>query len=54
MLATFLYNNYKQALDILANGNAVLPNMMQDLGVADDSVFECWLDEEKVYLKGLT
>ncbi|KAG1844785.1 hypothetical protein F4604DRAFT_1937342 [Suillus subluteus] len=53
-LADFLHNNYKQALDILANGNAVLPNMMRDLGVADDTVFERWLDEEKAYLKGLT
>ncbi|KAG1880790.1 hypothetical protein F4604DRAFT_1578517 [Suillus subluteus] len=53
-LSDFLHNNYKQALDILANGNAVLPNMMRDLGVADDTVFERWLDEEKAYLKGLT
>lgn len=53
-LANFLHNNYKQALDILTNGNAVLPNMMRDLGVADDGVFERWLDEEKAYLKGLT
>ncbi|KAG1893159.1 uncharacterized protein F5891DRAFT_1131377 [Suillus fuscotomentosus] len=53
-LSNFLHNNYKQALDILANGNAVLPNMMRDLGVADDGVFERWLDEEKAYLKGLT
>ncbi|KAG1831406.1 hypothetical protein EV424DRAFT_1470128 [Suillus variegatus] len=53
-LSNFIHNNYKQALDILANGNAVLPNMMRDLGVADDGVFEHWLDEEKAYLKGLT
>ncbi|KAG0691985.1 hypothetical protein DFH29DRAFT_986014 [Suillus ampliporus] len=50
-LSNFLYNNYKQALDMLANGNTVLPNIMQDLGVTDDSVFERWLDEEKAYLK---
>ncbi|KAG1796177.1 uncharacterized protein BJ212DRAFT_1450658 [Suillus subaureus] len=52
-LSNFLHNNYKQALDILANGNAVLPNMMQDLGVTDDGVFEHWLDKEKAYPKGL-
>jgi hypothetical protein len=27
---------------------------MQDLGIADESVFERWLQEEKVYLQGLT
>ncbi|KAG1781347.1 hypothetical protein EV702DRAFT_1193530 [Suillus placidus] len=53
-LSNFLYSNYKQALDILTNGNDVLLNVMRDLGVMDDSVFESWLEEEKVYLKGLT
>ncbi|KAG2030586.1 hypothetical protein BDR03DRAFT_1034778 [Suillus americanus] len=52
--SNFLYSNYKQALDILTNGSDVLPNVMQDLGVVDTSVFESWLEEEKVYLKGLT
>jgi len=52
--ANFLHNNYKQALDILTNGSAVLPKLMQDLGVVDESDFERWLDEEKVHLKGLT
>ena len=54
MAANFLYRlNYKQAFEILTNGDAVLPKLMQDLGVADENVFECWLEEEKVYLKGL-
>lgn len=53
-LANFLYGNYKQALDILTNGNDVLPNAMRDLGVTDVSIFESWLEEEKAYLKGLT
>ncbi|KAG1819866.1 uncharacterized protein BJ212DRAFT_1446161 [Suillus subaureus] len=44
-LSNFLYSNYKQALDILTNGSDVLPNVI---------VFESWLEEEKVYLKGLT
>jgi hypothetical protein len=26
---------------------------MTDLGIADAGVFEKWLDEERVYLKGL-
>jgi hypothetical protein len=49
-----LYNNYKQALDILDDGTAALPKLMQDLRVADVGVFERWLDDEKAYLVGLT
>jgi hypothetical protein len=52
--ANFLHGNYKQALDILTNGNVVLPKLMQDLKVVDESDFDRWLDEEKVHLKGLT
>ncbi|KAG2363256.1 hypothetical protein BDR07DRAFT_1282731, partial [Suillus spraguei] len=52
-LSNFLHGNYKQALKILANGKAVLLNVMQNLGVEDESVFECWLEDEKAYLKGL-
>ena len=52
--ADFLYGNYKQALGIVNDGNAVLPRLMRDLGIADESVFERWLQEEKVYLQGLT
>jgi len=54
LLADFLYSNYKQALDILNDGNATLPQLMRDLKVADETVFEHWLEEEKVYLQGLT
>ncbi|KAG1862656.1 hypothetical protein F4604DRAFT_1882281 [Suillus subluteus] len=53
-LSNFLYSNYRQALDILANGNAVLPKLMQDIGVVDMNIFELWLEEEKAYLKGFT
>lgn len=49
----FLYNNYKQALDILSDGEHVLPGLMQDLGVTDVVTFEMWLKEEKSYLEGL-
>ncbi|KAG2029717.1 hypothetical protein BDR03DRAFT_1018056, partial [Suillus americanus] len=47
-LSNFLHCNYKQALNILATGDATLPKVMQDLGIRDDSVFESWLDEEKL------
>ncbi|KAG1860363.1 hypothetical protein F4604DRAFT_1882611 [Suillus subluteus] len=47
-LSNFLHCNYKQALNILATGDATLPKVMQDLRIGDDSVFESWLDEEKV------
>ncbi|KAG2342409.1 hypothetical protein BDR05DRAFT_976534 [Suillus weaverae] len=53
-LSDFLYNNYKQALDILNDRDATLPNLMRDLKVTDETVFEHWLEEEKVYLRGLT
>ncbi|KAG2038237.1 hypothetical protein BDR03DRAFT_933641 [Suillus americanus] len=53
-LSDFLYNNYKQALDVLDDGNATLPKLMQDLKVADVSIFEHWLEDEKAYLAGLT
>ncbi|KAG1862841.1 hypothetical protein DFJ58DRAFT_839350 [Suillus subalutaceus] len=42
------------SLEIIANGEAVLPKVMQELKVEDESVFECWLEDEKIYLKGLT
>jgi hypothetical protein len=50
---TFLYNNYKQALDILSSGPSALAQAMTDLGITDAGVFEKWLDEERVYLEGL-
>jgi Kyakuja-Dileera-Zisupton transposase len=53
LLATFLLNNYKQALDILDNGPCALEQAMNDLNISDKKVFENWLEEEKVYLKGL-
>lgn len=53
-VAKFLHGNYKQALEILANGEAVLPKVMEDLRVEDESVFDRWLEDEKIYLKGLT
>ncbi|KAG1789326.1 hypothetical protein EV424DRAFT_1476376 [Suillus variegatus] len=53
-LSNFLYSNYKQALDILNDGDTTLPKLMQDLRLMDESIFERWLEEEKTYLQGLT
>ena len=52
-LGNFLYNNYKQALDIIADGERILPGLMQDLNITDVATFEVWLREEKYYLQGL-
>ncbi|KAG1793324.1 uncharacterized protein HD556DRAFT_1479424 [Suillus plorans] len=53
-LTTFLYNNYKQALDILYDGQTVLPRLMQELGVTDESELEAWLENERAYLLSRT
>ncbi|KAG1780720.1 hypothetical protein EV702DRAFT_1023402 [Suillus placidus] len=53
-ISNFLYHNYKQALDILSDGDATLPVLMRDLKLTDESIFERWLEEEKVYLESLT
>ncbi|KAG1805499.1 hypothetical protein EV424DRAFT_1474356 [Suillus variegatus] len=52
-LSTFLYNNYKQALCILHDGQSTLPQLMRELGITNDSVFENWLVEERAYLMSL-
>jgi len=52
-IATFLLNNYKQALEILNSGPQALAQAMLDLGIPDESVFEVWLEEEQAYLQGL-
>lgn len=51
--ATFLYNNYKQALEILDESPIMLQDAMEELGITSYSVFEGWLNEEKAYLLGL-
>ncbi|KAG1726723.1 uncharacterized protein EDB91DRAFT_1339607 [Suillus paluster] len=53
-ISNFLYHNYKQALDVLNDGDVTLPILMEDLKLTDKSIFERWLEEEKVYLEGLT
>ncbi|KAH7908465.1 hypothetical protein BJ138DRAFT_993211, partial [Hygrophoropsis aurantiaca] len=52
-ISNFLYNNYKQALDILYDGQHTLPRLMHELGITSTAVFEEWLEEEKVYLQSL-
>ncbi|KAH7905207.1 hypothetical protein BJ138DRAFT_1018025 [Hygrophoropsis aurantiaca] len=52
-LTNFLYNNYKQALEILNDGRLGLPRAMQKLNISDVNVFDQWLEEEKTYLLGL-
>ncbi|KAG1720454.1 uncharacterized protein EDB91DRAFT_1240413 [Suillus paluster] len=52
-LSTFLHNNYKQALNILLDGQSTLPWLMRDLGIMDDSVFKSWLAHEHDYLMSL-
>ncbi|KAG1726327.1 hypothetical protein EDD22DRAFT_789520, partial [Suillus occidentalis] len=52
-LSDFLYNNYKQALDIISDSRVTLPKLMHDLNVTHESIFEDWLTEEKTYLQGL-
>ncbi|KAH7923679.1 hypothetical protein BV22DRAFT_1105986 [Leucogyrophana mollusca] len=52
-LTNFLYNNYKQALDILHDGQATLSEAMRELKVTSETVFESWLAEEKAYLMNL-
>ncbi|KAG1730167.1 hypothetical protein EDD22DRAFT_1011782 [Suillus occidentalis] len=52
-LSDFLYNNYKQALDIISDSHVTLPKLMHDLNLTHESIFEDWLTEEKTYLQGL-
>jgi hypothetical protein len=45
-------NNYKQALDVL-KGESTLKPTMANLNISGARVFMEWLEEERVYLKGL-
>ncbi|KAF9037083.1 hypothetical protein BJ165DRAFT_1353764, partial [Panaeolus papilionaceus] len=51
-LSTFLVNNYKQALDIIATEESLL-SQMKAQGIADENVFSLWLKEEQEYLENL-
>ncbi|KAG1738866.1 uncharacterized protein EDB91DRAFT_1237653 [Suillus paluster] len=52
-LSNFLYHNYKQALDIICDSQITLLKLMQDINITEESTFDEWLKEEKVYLQGL-
>lgn len=52
--ANFLYENYKQALDVIHSGPTSLEYAMADLQISDPAVFEQWREEERVYLQGLS
>ena len=54
VLAKFLYDNYKQALDIIRECEVTLPALMKEHDIADEQVFEAWLMEEKTYLQQLS
>ena len=54
VLAKFLYDNYKQALDIICECEVTLPALMKEHDIADEQVFEAWLTEEKTYLQQLS
>ncbi|KAF8800700.1 hypothetical protein BYT27DRAFT_7089367, partial [Phlegmacium glaucopus] len=49
----FLVNNYKQLLDIL-KGEPALLKTMQDQGIEGAATFSGWLEDEWLYLKGLS
>ncbi|KIJ58808.1 hypothetical protein HYDPIDRAFT_178002 [Hydnomerulius pinastri MD-312] len=49
-LSTFLYNNYKQALEKLSEGRKKLPELKRELSISDDLIFHTWLAEERAYL----
>jgi len=51
--ATFLLNNYRQALGILKDSPKTLARIMLDMGISSVDVFEDWLKEEREYLQGL-
>jgi hypothetical protein len=51
--ATFLLNNYRQALDLLQTKPAVIA-ALEKLGATDAMAVEGWLCEEGAYLRGLS
>ncbi|EGO28209.1 hypothetical protein SERLADRAFT_405850 [Serpula lacrymans var. lacrymans S7.9] len=51
-LSLFLYNSYKQTLDIMTSTLANLAGVMWDLNMANKATFNK-LQEEKIYLNGL-
>ena len=52
-LGNFLYNNYKQALDIIASFTPQVEEFKASRNISDDD-FETWRKEELEYLTSLT
>jgi hypothetical protein len=52
-IATFLLNNYRQALDLLQTKPAII-EALEKFGVVDITTVEGWLHEEEDYLWGLS
>ena len=51
--ATFLLNNYNQALGIFWDSQKTLECIMLDMGIPTVDIFKDWLKEEREYLQGL-
>ena len=49
----FLFNNYKQALNVLETRHAVNAALSK-VGAVNGAVVEGWLHEEETYLRGLS
>ncbi|KAF8507749.1 hypothetical protein JB92DRAFT_3083995 [Gautieria morchelliformis] len=52
-LSTFLYNNYRQALQILDTLPTQLTAAKKELKIPSDTMFDTWRNEEKEYLSSL-
>lgn len=48
----FLYNNYRQALKIIADGTPHVEKMKARLNITDDNI-DGWLKEEEEFFKNL-
>ena len=51
-LGKFIYNNYRQALEILAKDGPLLETMRKDKGFTGET-YERWMDEERQWLEDL-
>lgn len=52
-LGKFLVNNYRQALEVIAQQPQIQESMRR-LQIRDEAIFMHWLDEERNYLKNLS
>jgi hypothetical protein len=52
-LGSFIYNHYREALDVIRTNSAELAEIQAHLQIADGD-FEVYLNEERAYLHSLT